>query len=174
MVRAGFWRRAIALLIDLLIVFGPWLAILFVTINALDRHGRWDAQAEWWVAVLSYVPWLLYSMLEIFPGATLGKMLLGMRITRADGAPADRWRLVGRYIGKHYPWVFYVTAALADNGLFVYLGGIGLIVVTIGCLYASDEDKRAWHDDWAGTAVALRRRPIVGFDLEPSSANVRG
>jgi hypothetical protein len=35
-------------------------------------------------------------------------------------------------------------------------------VVMFGCLQALDEHRRAWHDEWAGTAVLRRARlPVL-------------
>ncbi len=150
----------------MLIVGLPWYGLLSVVGNVLIARGQWNDQTERWFQAIWYVPWLLYSLQEIVWASTPGKKLLNMQITCSDGSPADRWALVMRYIGKQYPWVFAVIAGITQNAFFSYLGGLGAVIVLIGCLYAMNDDKRAWHDDWAGTAVELRRPRAAGFPIE--------
>jgi uncharacterized RDD family membrane protein YckC len=164
MIRAGFWRRALAWLIDVMIVFAPTFIIVNLVFTLLDNVGLWNQHAERVVRAASYVPWLLYNGLEIVRHATVGKMALGMRVVSLDGTPADRWTRTMRYIGKQYPFAFYAVGFAIDNAAVQWIGSIGLLVVGIGCLPALGEEKRAWHDQWAGTAVERRRPTAAGFD----------
>ena len=43
---------------------------------------------------------------------------------------------------------------------FRVLSGFYSLIVVVGCLYASNDDKRAWHDLWAGTSVFRKPRTI--------------
>jgi uncharacterized RDD family membrane protein YckC len=51
-------------------------------------------------------------------------------------------------------------------------------VLLVGFLYALNDDKRAWHDEWAGTAVYRRRKlappplPYGGYHPRPPGGTV--
>src|SRR5205814_496662 len=94
-----------------------------------------------------------YTFTEVFFAATPGKMILRLRIGSSDGTPADGWRLLLRWSTKQFALLFQMLFNLTGIPLFYLLGGFGGLVVLIGCLYASNDDKQAWHDQWAGTAV---------------------
>ena len=68
--------------------------------------------------------------------ATPGKLALGLKVVRADGAPLSVWRIVGRYF------------AHALN--FMTLG-IGYVMVAV------DDEKRGLHDYVSETRVVKTR-----------------
>jgi uncharacterized RDD family membrane protein YckC len=100
---------------------------------------------------------LLYASQEIWFGATLGKRVLGLRIRRIDGE-LDRWNLLLRWLTKQMPVILYPLFALTGFALFYYIGGLMNALVFIGCLFAANDDKLAWHNQWSHTAVFHVRR----------------
>ena len=71
---------------------------------------------------------------------------------------ADRWRLILRWSAKQF-WLFAMLLfILTSVPLFYVLSGFMSLIVIIECLFASNDDKLAWHDQWAGTAVYRRAR----------------
>jgi len=111
--RAGFWIRAGALLIDAMIV---WAAAAFL------HMGR---SAVALFAIYCIVMWALR-------GTTLGGLVCGLKIVRADGS--------------RFTWVAALVRAL--GGFVAMLPfGLGFFWVAI------DSDRQGWHDKIAGTVV---------------------
>jgi uncharacterized RDD family membrane protein YckC len=67
-------------------------------------------------------------------GQTPGKILLGLRVARADGQPVSVVRAIARYFGY---WVSAIPLAL------------GFLWVLV------DRRRRGWHDKLAGTCVVF-------------------
>jgi uncharacterized RDD family membrane protein YckC len=86
-------------------------------------------------------------------------MVVGVRIGRAAGGRAGRWTLALRWSAKYFALFLALVHAVTGDVLSQFLASWMNTVVIVGCLQALDESKRAWHDEWAGTAV-LRRRPV--------------
>jgi uncharacterized RDD family membrane protein YckC len=153
MTKVGFWWRVLAVLIDacflllillLLSIMWPSLYQLGLTVNEMNA--------------LSIGIAVLYLTTEVFFAGTPGKLILRQRIKTADGTVANTWRLLTRWCGKQYPIIFnflFITTAWFP---FHFIYGFGICVVLFGCLFAANEDKRAWHDQWAGTAVFWKER----------------
>ena len=118
-VAAGFWIRFAAVLIDAVIltivnvvlqaIFGSAGAFLGLAVNIVYIVGFWASS-----------------------GATPGKMVFGLRVVTADGAPIGLREAALRYIGY---WVNAFTL------------GIGYLFI------AFRKDKRGLHDLIAGTSV---------------------
>lgn len=146
---AGFWIRFGAYLIDGIIL---WIArwpvyIIFFLIN--DNFTWWGGWRRG-TAIEGTTSWILYILFIAITvgiwfgyfiimtgryGATLGKMLLKLKVVRED-------------MGK----VSYGTAALRETvGKF-----ISAIVCYIGFIWAGfDSRKQAWHDKIAHTFVII-------------------
>jgi uncharacterized RDD family membrane protein YckC len=108
--RAGFWIRMVAILIDM------------VLMGILTRMHDWFPVV---VAVYCAVLWKLR-------GATIGDIIFGLKIVRADGGTME--------------WVTVIVRALA---CFFSLIAAGLGFIWI----AFDREKQGWHDKIAGTVV---------------------
>jgi uncharacterized RDD family membrane protein YckC len=150
--RAGFWIRLVATLIDFAVAVLLGIAASVVMVIIWDRVGG-RARAERIAQFILYSSFLLYTTLEIFVAGTLGKLLLGLRITQQDGHAADVWRRILRWSTKQF-WLL-ATMLFLMSGLRVFyaISGLSSLVVAVGCLYASNDDHLTWHDQWAGTAV---------------------
>jgi uncharacterized RDD family membrane protein YckC len=102
---------------------------------------------------------------------TPGKLIVGLRIAQSDGATADAWTLLNRWLYKNGTVIFQLIAAVTPVLLADWLGSIWTLVIGIGCLYIFQDSRQAFHDRWARTAVywkqAVHRR---GFEPLPMGA----
>ena len=157
MERAGFWHRGLAAAIDLLVggavVVGGGAA-LFVAAHTLDLPA---ASGDYVLGVVSALLVLAYTSCDVWFGGTPGKLVVGLTIAGADGARATKWTLALRWSSKYFGYLFGLAHAITLDPLSYYLSGFMNLVVVVGCLQALDEHRRAWHDEWAGTAVWRRR-----------------
>jgi uncharacterized RDD family membrane protein YckC len=140
----GFWIRLVAYIIDgilLNIAFGIIGAIVGVSIlpadpatvdpmAALSQMGRFQLLA----LVLT---WLYFALMESSArGATVGKMVVGLRVVNEQGERISLLNATGRFFAK------FVSALVLM---------IGFIMV------AFTERKRGLHDIMAGTLVVKVR-----------------
>ncbi len=142
----GFWRRAVALLIDGLILTVPIAVVggvlaLMIDLSTMDNEDQ-GAMAllallliPMAVGGMLIVSWLYEALMTSSAGgATLGKQAMGMRIVRADGARLSFGRATARYFLKTL-----ITPLVPF--------GIGYL------LAAFTAQKRALHDLLADTLV---------------------
>lgn len=133
--QAGFWRRSVAWLIDQLVVVGA-LWIVFLLILFIDHRRYIESQPLWAAALGILAPWLYFALQESGPAqATLGKRLLGIQVTDAQGLPIGLGRASARYFAKALSWLVL---------------GIGFIMAGFTA------HKQALHDLVAGTQVRRR------------------
>jgi uncharacterized RDD family membrane protein YckC len=141
----GFWVRFVAYMIDGLVLsaaavllIGIFVGIVLVTDEAFDIErpgGVLVAGLLLLIAVLIVINWLYEALMTSSPrGATLGKMALGLRIVRFDGAQLS----FGRATARHF--VKYMITPLVPLA-------IGYIIA------AFTNRKRALHDILADTLV---------------------
>jgi uncharacterized RDD family membrane protein YckC len=109
--RAGFWKRLLAAIVDLLVI-GLSIFILhafFLPFAVLYFVGMWT-----------------------WKGATIGCLVLGLKVVRTDGTP-----------------VTFLVALV--RCLFSFLSGL---VLFLGFFWIGwDHEKQGWHDKIAGTVV---------------------
>jgi uncharacterized RDD family membrane protein YckC len=136
----GFWIRFVAYLIDAIllnIVFGIIGAILGVSLIPADpaKIDPMEAMSSLgtFQLVALVVTWLYFALMESSPrGATVGKMVCGLRVVTEQGARLTFLNATGRFFAKF----------------------ISAIILFIGYLMAAFTDrKRALHDIIAGTLV---------------------
>ena len=140
----GFWIRVVAYLIDgilLNIVFGIIGAIVGVSMIPVDPTNT-DPMAGMehmgrFQLVALVVTWLYFALMESSPrGATVGKMVLGLRVVDEQGNRISFARATGRFFAKF----------------------VSTIILMIGYLMvAFTERKRGLHDMIAGTLVIKNR-----------------
>ena len=150
---AGFWIRFVAYMIDGLVLTAAAAVIvgivILVVLGAGFAAGPDKDEDDFSVATILaiivgviamiVVGWLYEALLTSSPrGATLGKMAVGVRIVRADGAQLS----FGRATGRHF-----LKAMVTPMVPF----GIGYI------LAAFTAGKRAVHDFMADTLVIKSR-----------------
>ena len=136
----GFWIRLVARLIDailinviLLIVRIPFGVTMFGPTSGADPRGAAARSAMLFVTLLSVVAAACYEIFFIAArGATIGKMIFGLRVVRADGSKVSLGVSVGRYFAQL----------------------ISSITLGIGYIMAGfDHQKRTLHDRICDTRV---------------------
>ncbi len=191
--RAGFGIRVAAVLIDAAI----FLPVLFFGIvgarwalesGAIVRtpHREDDVWMSVWVG---NTVMLAYSAMEIFWGGTFGKLILRLRITNADGSPAPRRVLAGRWALKHSPrlcglldaitGVIVLRRLAAKAGLAIFLSKplnfitlrtvAELLVLALGAGFflTLGVSRQALHDRLTSTAVSRKSIPLAKRGFEP-------
>lgn len=123
---AGFWKRVAATLLDSLIVFVPLNLLLAI----LQSGGLSEGAA----GTLNFFAGFLYkTLMESSPRqGTVGKIIVGLRVTGEYGGQISFMRAVGRYFAT------YVSA----------------FILLIGYMMAGwTRKKQALHDMMASTLV---------------------
>ena len=140
--RAGFWRRAGAFILDLIIL--EWITFVFIWIGATAEDialaqsytGDLSEPLLEWAAYhsrLSNFLFLAYfSFFTFYGGQTPGKMAWGLRVVTAEGLPVSWPRAIGR------TFAYYLS---------FFTLGLGFLLAAI------PPAKRALHDYVAGTVV---------------------
>lgn len=146
---AGFWIRAAARIIDLILLLAAFQLFLLI-----DQEG---AEAGWWTATgfgdpfgsgrlllenmargfffLAF-PVLYYVYLHGAYGQTVGKMVLGIRVRNEDGSSLT-------YRKAFFRWFGYLLCDLTLNFGYVWA--------------AFDPRKQGLHDKVCGTVVIHER-----------------
>jgi uncharacterized RDD family membrane protein YckC len=155
---AGFWRRALAVLIDLVLlapaiwIFASWL-IRWPSEEdwqALDAANDWFS-TDWWATYLRIQLWIAGIIDVVFCvcapyyiltessalQGTVGKRILGLRVSDLNGKRIRLGRAIGRYLAR-------VLSAIPWQMGFVMAG--------------FTPRKRALHDFVAGTLVTMAGR----------------
>lgn len=142
---AAIPQRAVARLIDLVLVAIPWM---FATLPYLELDGdelRFDGVPMWFPAGQVALAVLYETVAVAMWGRTLGKLALGLQIVRyVDGERPDWSRSLQRTLLPNLAGAIPVAFAPALEAV-VYLSALGN---TLG---------RGWHDRASGTLV-LRSR----------------
>ena len=140
---AGFWVRVGARIVDGFIINIATLAISFVVgfvgalINSAAGGGdEFDAVAGILGGLIGFILPIVYEIVFIGKyGATPGKMSVGIKVIRSDGAPVSYGRATGRMFST---WLSY-------------------IILLIGFIMAAfDDEKRALHDRICDTRVVYK------------------
>jgi uncharacterized RDD family membrane protein YckC len=128
---AGFWQRALALLIDWLIVIVIAMPIIVVAFGA--EYFSLDPVRRSGDLLIALLVGILIVGFWRYCGATPGKLAVGVKIVDAQtGNPPTTGRLVIRLFS-------YIVSALP-----LYFGFLWVAV---------DRRKQGWHDKIAGTVV---------------------
>jgi uncharacterized RDD family membrane protein YckC len=156
-VHAGFWRRAVAWLIDALIL-SPVFAVLYFSVAgsaavplAMRPDGLVPFRVLPWVwSAWVLVPWLYYALCECSPWqATPGKLALGLAVTDGFGRRIGFGRATGRFFGK-------------------FLSGF---ILDVGYMLAGwTERKQALHDLMAGCCVVRKGGLLAWRNRDPADS----
>src|SRR5688572_901627 len=122
-VRAGFWIRVLASLLDavfLLPAVGLFLGLYYLG----DQRGYSEAVLDRWLNVLICVLGLGYWSMEVFKAASPGKLVLGMRIRNADGTDAPQSRLLMRSLTKNSPLIWSLFGSLLQIAALEWLSNL--------------------------------------------------
>ncbi len=131
---ASFWQRAIAFLIDgvILTIINSIVTKIFNMPTVItDVKDLSDLLVPSLISIL--IGWLYYSIQESSSKrATLGKRAIGLQVTDVDGGQISFWRSTGRYFSA------YLSALLLFGG---YL------------MIPFNPKRQALHDLIAGTVI---------------------
>jgi uncharacterized RDD family membrane protein YckC len=124
--KAGWWTRALAIIIDAIgvgIVAGAVASILGAAPSSAQYQG---------ITTLFQAAYFTYFWSAAGKGQTLGSRALNIRVVKTDGSYLD-------YVGAFLRYVGFV---------------ISCVVFLIGVIWAAfDAQKQGWHDKIAGTYV---------------------
>ncbi len=128
MIYSGFFRRAVAFIIDNLIVSIP-TGLLFVPILGLQMASSGASTPEElsqmqlglfgltflsWQFFTLLVSWLYFALLESgAKQATWGKRLLGIKVIGKDGGRMGFGRATARFFAKVLSYIFYIGFIMA-------------------------------------------------------------
>lgn len=121
----GVGRRAVAVILDMIIIgtlTGPiWLSSGFFPSTQTTTSPTGTATTfvqfaanPWGGLLLGAIPFIYFTLLEGFFGATAGKMLLGLRVVQLDGSQIT-WReaIVRNLLRPIDEIIFYLVAAIS-------------------------------------------------------------
>ena len=124
-----------------------------------------------WQRVTNITYWttlLIVGSFDFWIAASPGKKILRLTVARHDGTPAPMSSRILRWAVMYAPFLLYVANDVSPNAAVAWIANLWLLGVLIGCLAASNDDKQAWHDQLAGTAIFRRR------DIYPARESARG
>lgn len=141
--KGGFWRRAVAYTLDLLLLELIYGLFLLIGASAVDLASAqdfgfalWDgslvAMAGFFMTLWASLFLLYFTFFTYWGGQTPGKMLMRVRVVTKDFGDLTLLRAFGR------------SACYFLSSFFL---GLGFLIVAI------DRDKRALHDFIAKTYV---------------------
>ena len=161
----GFFRRACAFIVDLIIVLALALIMeLLIYIGykvGLSAHGR----AVTWETVSRLFPLVVFGVIGLttiyfvlfhgMEGKTIGKWLLGLKVVGKEQGTITFRRAFLRWVAT----VGFALLALASARSLAAGDGLGVATfgfapLALGFLWVLwSREKRAWHDYLAGTWV---------------------
>lgn len=153
----GFWRRAAAFVIDMLLLGGVGMALGAVAFDALAALGAWGRVVGFAVA------WPYFGLMasRLGGGQTVGKRLCGLRVRGVDGAALSPARGLLRATVLMLPWLLNSLLSdpeLLDHPVPLLLTSmlvIGGALVLIYLAAFNRPSRRSLHD-WVAGSVVLR------------------
>ena len=154
-----FYRRLIALLIDMLIQYF-YLRIAGEIFNSIQRNGDYfnndSGQNMWAVGLLLVLPIMLYHfVLEItMNGQSIGKKILGLRVVDEFGGKPSFSQFTIRWLLRLSDvWIvillFYILSLVANvdgfnnaQTILIILFGLGFLVTDIVLVVSSKKGQR--------------------------------
>lgn len=135
---AGFWKRFAAAILDSALL----MLVLIVMVGVSPEGSDKPLSLAGFLLV-----WLYFAFMERSPKqATLGKMVLGIKVVDLQGNRISFWRATGRFFGK------YISN---------FTVGIGYVMV------AFTNRKQALHDMIASCLVV--NKAVIPSDLQQAS-----
>ena len=117
-----FLRRCTAYALDCLLIFLVTI-VLFQGLTWVLTHGAWWNNLRMWITAQGWImlsvvlpTWFYFSLAEASPWqATLGKHLLGLRVTDMNGKRLSLPRALLRNFLKLIPWIFFHIGLFAPS-----------------------------------------------------------
>ena len=137
---AGFWQRFLAFVIDGLLIAFVSVLVYVVTLVLFFSVFSSYIQIEQWIVFILTI--LYFALMESSSHqGTIGKILVGLKVTDLNGNRISFGRALGRYFGKI----------------------ISTLIIFIGYLMiAFTEKEQGLHDIIAGTLVVKSKKAAVG------------
>jgi uncharacterized RDD family membrane protein YckC len=139
---AGFWLRVASYLLDYVIVFAIYFVLAFIVFFAIgiSNPGITDESIQIIEVLLNLLlsvgTWLYFAIMESSSvQGTLGKKIVGIKVTDLHGDPISFWRATGRNFSKLFSALIFLVG-------FMMAGFTG--------------KKQALHDMIAGCLVVKR------------------
>lgn len=134
---AGFWRRFVALAIDLAVIF---CCLYLVTLAASVSYETTHGSSAWGTVSFFLLSYLFYNLFFVVylvcfiagSGQTPGKMAVGVKVVDLSGGNTGYLRAFFRALG------YYISSSILMAGFLWSL---------------VDRRRQAWHDKLAGTVV---------------------
>jgi len=151
-------QRLVAVLLDMVILIAYFLIMLFVlSMTIMSSYSFFDESAydAWTILfmLLIYLPFALYTpLLEyFFKGQTIGKMALGIRVTKVNGENAAFKNYFTRWLFR--PLEMYI--------LLVAVGGVLGFVASLffDILMASISSRNQRIGDFMAGTIVVRKKP---------------
>ena len=103
-----------------------------------------------------YIASFIIMILECCTGITPGKLMLGMKVSNADGSDANLGSIVTRGLLKYqYTWVV-IVGSFTGLDFLVTISGILSIVMFFGIFLIFSEGRQTLWDKMAKTTVAMK------------------
>ncbi len=159
--RVGFGRRFGAFIIDFIFnaIIGTIIMLttgVFSEIMTMDNPLN-NIEAITLImqdsSLIAVVIGLVYYSTEVLLGASIGKMLLGIKIASSDRSEASTSQLLSRYLLKHSNSIFSVLGILLSIHFFQGLSSIVIVIIVIGFFFTLGSKRQAIHDMVTNTAV---------------------
>jgi uncharacterized RDD family membrane protein YckC len=183
--RVGFWPRLGAYFIDTVLVcaIGALLAstiaglfpeaaaaaIAEATKELKDERGRAFVEGTARFGVALGLVSTIYFLTEAFAGWTVGKLILGLRIGRADSVKrATAGQLAGRYAIKHLSGLLGAVALLSGIMVFSKVSNWVGVAIVLGCFLALGRARQTIYDLVVRTAV-YRKTDLEDAEDQPKS-----
>lgn len=164
--RIGFGRRLGAFLIDYLILMLVITVLFLVTgiydelMSLIGENMSTSTMAIFSQEFINFsesitplvvIATLVYFSLEIFIGASIGKLTFGIRIASADMTNAPYVKLLIRFLIKHSSNILSLLAITLP--FLEMVSSLISIVIFIGCFFVLGAKRQALHDMLSDTAV---------------------
>ncbi len=186
--RVGFGKRFLAWIIDAIIIIMVFSAISLSTglfekqteiglalqgevvfdVSQLDGEMQQEVREFSFQMALYYsvIVFVLLTTLEIFYGATPGKLIMGLRVANSNRTWATLKQLMFRASIKYVSILLNFLFLITTVEFISTIGSILSIVLIIGCFVALSEKKQALHDIIAGTAVFYKPEIMTPEEAE--------
>ena len=156
--RIGFGKRALAYLTDtaIILLIGIAGAVMLwilsdaeLPLKTTDPHYLTISFESGLFLALFFT----YTTSEIFYARTPGKMINKIVICNADGSPAEKRRLVLRWMIKNIALIMQCAAVVTCISMIETIGNWISYAVFFGLFLVLTQSKQTLHDIIAGTAV---------------------
>lgn len=140
----GPWRRALARLVDLVVVVVPAIIVLLLLDVPPDHVNA--------ILVVAFAQLAYFLLMESGTGTTVGKRLLGLRVVDRHGRPPDFGSAARRN-----SWVVLQPVAGPPSFIgFAFLVWTGVVILIVFSV-ARHARHRGLHDRWADATVIRAR-----------------